>query len=93
MVTIIADVNFEDLPRFMGVFATRGAEARRRHGSRHSTVYRVEGEDRALIVFRWESREAFQGFLDDPNVKATMASSGSRPSRFTFVEEIATFPA
>ncbi len=94
MIHILGDVTIEDLPTFLGVFATRGAEMRRKHGNRRSQVFAVAGEaSRVLVLFEWESREAFEGFLNDPAVKATMQSSGTvgRPA-FTFLHQVGEFP-
>jgi heme-degrading monooxygenase HmoA len=94
MIQVLGDVTIEDVPTFLGVFATRGAELRREHGSRRSQVFAVAGEtNRVLVLFEWESREAFERFLTDPAVKATMQSSGTvgRPA-FTFLHRVGEFP-
>ncbi len=94
MIHILANVAIEELTKFIGVFATAGAAARRRHGSVSSQVFRVAGEEgRMLVLFAWESREAFEGFLADPTVRATMQSSGTigRPE-FTFLEKVVEIP-
>lgn len=95
MIQILGRVRIKDLPAFLGVFATRGARMRRIHGSQSATLYQVAGSDGEVIVlFDWESREAFQAFLDDPQVKETMKSSGTlAPPEFTFLEVVARFPA
>ena len=95
MVHILARVAIEDLPHFISVFSTRGAAMRRQHGSRSSQVFKVSAEEnRLVILFEWESREAFEGFLNDPVVKETMKSSGTTaPPEFTFLEKVAEFPA
>ena len=95
MIQIIANVTIEELSRFLGVFGTAGADARRRHGCRGSQIFAVEGEpQRVMVVFDWESREAFDGFLADGTVRATMQSSGTvgRPE-FTFVRRLAELPS
>ena len=94
MIHLLATVSIEDLPKFLGVFSTQGAEMRRKHGSRASQVFRVPGEDnRVLILFTWESREAFEGFRNDPAVKETMKASGTVGApEFTFLEKVGDFP-
>ena len=95
MVHILAKVAIEDLPKFMGVFSTRGAEMRRKHGSHRAQIFKVEEESNQMVVlFEWESREAFEGFLEDPTVRETMQSSGTqgRPE-FTFLEKVGELTA
>ena len=50
-----------------------------------STVY---------VLFDWESREAFEAFRADPEVRASMAASGTLgPPEFTFLAASAHFPS
>ncbi len=95
MVHILAEVSVEDLPKFMGVFSTRGAEMRRKHGSHRAQIFKVEEESNQVVVlFEWESREAFEGFLEDPTVRETMQSSGTRGRpKFTFLEKVGELTA
>ena len=67
---------------------------RGKHGSQKSQVFGVSDDPgRVTILFDWESREAFEGFLNDPAVKETMKSSGTIPSpKFTFLSRIAELP-
>jgi hypothetical protein len=37
---ILATTKIEDFDRFLNIFSTRGAEKRRQHGSKGSTVFR-----------------------------------------------------
>ncbi len=46
-----------------------------------------------VVLFEWESKEAFEGFSNDPRIKETMQSSGTLPPEFTFLEKIGEFPA
>ena len=95
MVQIHAKLKLEDLPRFLGVFSTAGAAARGRHGSTRSEIFAVEDDpNQVYLIFDWESREAFEGFLADTTVRATMQSSGTigRPE-FTIVRRMATLPS
>lgn len=95
MIYILTDIAVEDLPKFISVFSTRGAKARGQHGNLHTQLYKFRDEENRLIaLFQWESREAFEGFRNDPMVKETMKSSGiTRPPEFTFLEKIAEFPS
>jgi len=95
MIHVLATVQIEDLQKFISVFSTKGAEARREHGSIESRVFTVTGDSgQVRVLFAWESREAFDGFLADTAVRTTMQSSGTigRPE-FVFLEEFARLPA
>jgi heme-degrading monooxygenase HmoA len=94
MIHILAKVSIEDLPEFISVFSTRGAEMRRKHGSRNSQIFTVpEQSNQVVVLFEWDSKEVFEGFLNDPVVKETMQSSGTvgRPE-FTILEKLAELP-
>ena len=94
MIHIWATVEIGDLEKFVGVFATAGARARRQHGSRSSRVFAVPGDpSQVRVLFEWDSREAFEGFLNDPEVRATMQSSGTvgRPD-FLILDALADLP-
>lgn len=95
MINILADIAVEDLQKFVGVFSTRGAKARGQHGNLHTQLYKFrDDENRLIALFEWESREAFEGFLNDAMVKETMKSGGmTRPPEFTFLEKIGEFPS
>ncbi len=41
-----------------------------------------------VVLFEWESKEAFEGFSNDPRIKETMQSSGTLTPEFTFLEKI-----
>jgi hypothetical protein len=45
IVHILGNVKIEQLERFVGVFSTAGAEARRGHGNRGAQLFRVAGEE------------------------------------------------
>jgi quinol monooxygenase YgiN len=95
MIQILGRVSIEDLPKFISVFATRGAEMRKKHGCLMSQVFKMKNEtNRVVLLFDWESKEAFEGFLNDPMVKETMKSGGTlAPPEFTFLEKVAEFPS
>ena len=47
-----------------------------------------------VVLLEWESREAFEGFSNDPRVRETMSSSGTvGPPEFTFLEKVGEFPS
>jgi heme-degrading monooxygenase HmoA len=95
MIQILAKVKIEELPRFLGVFATRGAQLRARHGSRGSRVFTVDDDPSTVyVLFDWESRAAFDAFRADPEVKASTGASGTvGPPEFTFLAATASFPS
>lgn len=95
MVYVLASVKIEDLQKFVGVFSTLGANARRKHGSLACQVFAVpESSDEMKLLFEWESREAFEGFLNDSAVRETMKSSGTlgKPE-FVFLDKLAELPS
>ena len=50
-------------------------------------------EDEAVVLFDRESKEAFQAFLHDPQVRETMKASGATPApEFTYLDQVAKFP-
>ncbi len=67
----------------------------RKRGSQSSRLFKVEGEaNKAVVLFEWESRKAFEGFLADPFAKETIKSSGTLgPPKFTFLEKAGEFPS
>jgi heme-degrading monooxygenase HmoA len=93
MINIMAKVAFEELPRFVEVFSTRGAEMRRMYGSISSQVFTPEADSKsAVILFEWESRAAFAGFLGDPAVRETLKSGGTIGApEFTFLEKVGEY--
>ena len=95
MVHILGNVRIEQLERFSGVLSTAGAEARGRHGNRGAQLFRVDGEEgRVVVLFEWESEEAFEAFRSDPSVRETMKSSGTvGPPEFTVLKKVGEFPS
>lgn len=95
MVHILGEVAIEDLEKFVGVFSTRGAEMRGKYGNHRTQLFKVaEEEGKVVVLFRRESREAFEGFSNDPRVRETMRSSGTvGPPKSTFLEKVGEFPA
>ncbi|MBI5260059.1 MAG: antibiotic biosynthesis monooxygenase [Burkholderiales bacterium] len=95
MFTTWAEVAIEDFDQFLHVFATAGREARRHHGSLAAQAFRVPGDGQAArVLIDWRDRAAFDAFLADPLVKATMRSGGAtRAPQFTMLERAGAFDA
>ncbi len=95
MIQILAKVKIEDLQKFLGMFATRGARLRARHGCHGSRVLTVDGDpSQVYILFDWTSQADFEAFRADPDVKASMAASGTlAPPEFIFLADAARFPS
>jgi hypothetical protein len=77
----LATTQVEDFDRFLRIFSTKGAEKRKQHGSKGSTVFRDPNEDdRVWVLFDWDA-EGWQSFLSDPEVPAIIKEAGhkSRP--------------
>jgi hypothetical protein len=73
---ILATTKVEDFDRFWNTFSTKGAEKRRQHGSRGSTVFRDPNDDtRIWVVLDWDE-EGFENLLSDPDVPAIFQEAG-----------------
>ena len=73
---ILATTKVEDFDRFLKIFATKGAEKRKQHGSKGSTVFRDPNEDdRVWVLFDWDA-EGWQSFVSDPDVPAILQEAG-----------------
>jgi heme-degrading monooxygenase HmoA len=95
MTTILAKVPIKDMQQFIGTFSTRSSQMRRLNGNLPSDVFQVaEEENTVWVVFEWESKAAFEGFINDPAVKETMQSTStvSKPE-FIFLEKVANLPS
>jgi hypothetical protein len=74
----LATTKVEDFDRFLKIFSTKGAEKRKHHGSKGSTVFRDPNEaDRVWVIFDWDM-EGFQNFLADPEVPAIIKEAGHK---------------
>ena len=63
---ILATTTVEDFGRFEKIFSTKGAEKRKQHGSKGSTVFRDPNEDdRVWVLFDWYA-SGWQNFVSDP---------------------------
>lgn len=66
----------EDFDRFWEIFSTKGAEKRKQHGSKGSTVFRDPNEDdRVWVLFDWDE-EGWKNFVSDPDVPAILQEAG-----------------
>jgi hypothetical protein len=78
---ILATTTVEDYDRFVDIYSTKGAEKRKLHGSKGSTVFRDPNEeDRIWAIFDWDLA-GWQSFASDPDVPGIMQEAGhkSRP--------------
>jgi hypothetical protein len=75
---ILATTQVEDFDRFLTIFSTRGAEKRKQHGSKGSTVFRDPNEpDRVWALFDWDA-QGWQNFVSDPDVPAILQEAGHK---------------
>jgi hypothetical protein len=75
---ILATTKVEDFDRFVKIFSTKGAEKRKQHGSKGSTVFRDPNEDdRVWVLFDWDA-EGWQNFVSDPEVPPIMQEAGHK---------------
>ncbi len=75
---ILATTTVEDYDRFERIFSTKGAEKRKQHGSKGSTVFRDPNEaDRVWVIFDWDL-EGWQSFASDPEVPPIMQEAGHK---------------
>lgn len=73
---ILATTKVVDFDRFLKVFSTAGADKRKLHGSKGSTVFRDPSEsDRVWVLFDWDAA-GWQSFVSDPEVPAIMQLAG-----------------
>ena len=75
---LLATTKVEDFDRFVQIYSTKGAEKRRQHGSKGSTVFRDPNEeDRIWAIFDWDA-EGWQRFASDPDVPGIMQLAGHK---------------
>lgn len=73
---ILATTKVEDFDQFLKVFSTKGAEKRKQHGSKGSTLFRDPNDaNRIWVIFDWDD-ESYQRFLSDPEVPAILKDAG-----------------
>jgi heme-degrading monooxygenase HmoA len=77
MVDILIRLKVRDFDVFWQGFQERGAPLRAQHGSGGVTVLRSQDDPHALVLlFKWESRERFSEFMQDPVVQDSLLKSG-----------------
>ncbi|SPH17465.1 hypothetical protein DEA8626_00988 [Defluviimonas aquaemixtae] len=75
---LLATTRVEDVDRFIEVFSTKGAEKRKLHGSKGSTVFRDPSEDdRLWAIFDWDA-EGWKRFVSDPEVPPILQAAGHK---------------
>ena len=75
---ILLTTQADDFDHWLEVFSTKGAEKRKEHGSKGSTVFRDPNEDdRIWVIFDWD-QEGFQSFVSDPEVAPIMKEAGPK---------------
>lgn len=75
---LLATTTVEDYDRFVEIYATKGADKRRQHGSKGSTVFRDPNEpDRLWALFDWDLA-GWQSFVSDPEVPPIMQEAGHK---------------
>ena len=75
---ILLTTQVEDFDQFKEIFSTKGAEKRKQHGSKGSTVFRDPNEeDRVWAIFDWDE-DGFQNFVSDPEVPPILQEAGHK---------------
>jgi hypothetical protein len=75
---ILATTKVEDLDQFVKIYSTKGAEKRKLHGSKGSTVFRDPNEaDRVWVIFDWDL-DGWGKFASDPEVPPIMQEAGHK---------------
>ena len=75
---LLATTKVEDVDRFLKVFSTKGAEKRKKHGCKGSTVFRDPNEpDRVWAIFDWDA-EGWKSFVSDPEVPPILQEAGHK---------------
>ena len=74
---ILATTTVEDFERFLKIL-DQGAEKRKKHGCKGSTVFRDPNEsDRVWVLFDWDAA-GWQSFVSDPEVPPIMKEAGHK---------------
>jgi hypothetical protein len=75
---MLATTKVENIDRFLKIFSTKGAEKRRQHGCKGSTVFRDPNEaDRVWVIFDWDE-QGFKNFVSDPSVPPILEEAGHK---------------
>ena len=73
---LLATTKVADIDRFIRIFSTKGAEKRRLHGSKGSTLFADPLEaDRVWAIFDWDAA-GWRNFVCDPDVPAILQEAG-----------------
>ena len=73
---LLATTKVEDVDHFLKIFSTKGAEKRKQHGCKGSTVYRDPNEDnRVWALFDWDE-QGWKSFVTDPEVPPILKEAG-----------------
>jgi hypothetical protein len=73
---LLATTKVEDVDRFLKIFSTKGAEKRKQHGCKGSTVYREPNEENRLwAIFDWDE-EGWKSFVSDPELPPILKEAG-----------------
>ena len=77
MVDILIRLKVRDFDVFWEGFRERGAPLRQRHGSKGVTALRSQDDPHAVVLhLKWDTRERFSEFLQDPEVQDSMIKGG-----------------
>ena len=75
---LLATTKVEDFDQFEKIFSTKGAEKRKKHGCKGSTVFRDPNESgRVWVLFDWDAA-GWQSFVSDPEVPPIMQEAGHK---------------
>ena len=75
---ILATTTVDDLDTFVKIYGTKGADKRKLHGSKGSTVFRDPNEaDRVWAIFDWDLA-GWGDFASDPEVPPIMQEAGHK---------------
>lgn len=73
---LLATTKVEDYDQFIKIFSTKGAEKRKQHGSKGSSVFRDPVEDdRVWVIFDWDEK-GWKDFVSDPDVPPILKEAG-----------------
>jgi hypothetical protein len=75
---ILATTQVENVDQFLKIFSTKGAEKRKKHGSKGAIVFRDPSEaDRVWVIFDWDAA-GWQNFVSDPEVPPVLKEAGHK---------------
>src|SRR3954463_5993767 len=75
---ILATTKVEDFDRFLEIFSTKGAEKRKQHGSKASTVFRDPNENDRVWVFVDWGRGGCETFAPAPGAPPILQEAGHK---------------